>query len=369
MNEWEEFNKQLEKNDLLRVPLSIDRRSDAYIHINDRTYLDFSSNDALGLGQDVMNIEAVSGSGASRLVTGNMRAVEGVEREFSEWMGFESALLFPSGWQANTTLMSGLFDKNDLILSDEFNHASLVDGMRLSNCRKKIFPHKDINAIKLLIDQEKPTAIVIESLYSVDGDFFPINELIELLRGSGVLLVVDEAHATGIYGSRHQGCCASAHIYKDLIKVATCSKALGAQGAFVLMSESCRLYLMNKGRGFIFSTGVSPVMAKLIQIQIHKILNNELDQNTLIELSIYFDKKLRDAGYLCLNDKGSHVLTIDFDSHDKGRKVRDNLRDNGVWTAWLRYPTVPEGRSRIRFSLTVHHKKEHIQQILQILAS
>jgi 8-amino-7-oxononanoate synthase len=370
MDEWQKRLEIIKENDLLRSPPLVSGRQGCLITIGNQKFTDFSNNDALGLGQKNLTIEAQAGAGASRLVTGNLAAVEALEKKFAAWMGFEAGLYFPSGWQANVALLPALFTKKDLVLSDEFNHASLVDGLRLSGCRKKIFPHKDLEALKRLIDEEKPAGIVLESLYSVNGDFFPLSDLLELTKNKDIILFVDEAHAAGIYGDKHRGCLPeAAGTDSRVIKLVTCSKALGAQGGMALMSKSCREFVMNRSRGFIYSTGVSPLMAELVSRQIESIQTEDLGQNKLLELSEYFYDKLSKADFNCLNDRGSHIISIDFDDHEKGRRHRDRLYEKGFYVAWMRYPTVPEGHSRLRFSLNIFHTKDHILAIIDLLTT
>jgi len=365
--DWKAALKAVQQEDLFRDPPLIEKREDSSIVVDGKTYLDFSSNDSLGLGQAQYTIQAQSGAGASRLVTGNLESLVDLESVFARWMGFESALLFPSGYQANLSLISGLFNKEDLILSDQRNHASIVDGIRLSGARKKIFPHADLHRLQEMIEEEEPTAIVVESLYSVDGDFFPLSDLLAMIKDSAIVLIVDEAHACGVYGNSWQGCLSDSGGNDRLIKVATCSKAIGAQGAMVLMSAECRQLLINKSRGFIYGTGVSPVLASLIFKQIKRIQEEDLGQVRLKELSLSLDKELRARGYDCGHHSGSHILTLNFEGHEKGRQIRDKLKESGIWVAWLRYPTVPKGCSRIRISLNTSHRQEDLQRILMLL--
>lgn len=359
---WRERVLSRRKQDLWRSPPVVTARGPGWIEHSGRRWVDLSSNDALGLGHQTLSLSAEGGAGSSRLVTGDLSEIRQAERDLANWLGFEEALLMPSGWQANVSLMSALFDKADLVLSDALNHASLVDGLRLSGCRKEILPHADPSSC----ESQDPAGIVVESLYSVDGDFYPLDRLMKATEEGGALRIVDEAHAVGLYGDRRQGCLADAD-RRGVIKVVTCSKALGVQGGVILSDAAMRDVIVNLSRGFVYSTGISPLLAAAIRHNIARLQNEDLGHDRLFQTARHLHKELEIRGFSLVSDSGSHIVVIDYPDQASGARARDRLHEAGLWPAWLRWPTVPRGTSRLRLSLTVDLNESHVESLINAL--
>ncbi|MGE4158252.1 MAG: aminotransferase class I/II-fold pyridoxal phosphate-dependent enzyme [Planctomycetota bacterium] len=365
MSLWDDLREERKRQDLWRDLSDVQWRRGALIGIDGKSYVDFASNDSLGLGQNVAHIHAEGGAGASRLITGNHHAILEAEQKMAHWMGFESALFFPSGWQANVSLMGGVFIEGDRVASDALNHASIVDGLKLSRCQREILPHGSAEAA-LDASRRGAKAVVVESLFSVDGDFYPLKKLRDGLRNTHTLLIVDEAHAVGVHGEGGRGLMGPQEREEDL-KIVTASKTLGAQGGFVLCSRRCREVLVNVCRGFIYSTGVSPLLATLVSSQIDRIRASATGADALLSMARDLHDRLSSMGLELLSHRGSHIITLDFANHDEGRALHRALLDKGLRTGFLRYPTVPKGRSRIRISLNIHHTPEQIKTLCGVI--
>ena len=247
-------------------------------HLEAARGIDLSSNDYLGLASDPrmkhMVLEALDAaprvaSTGSRLLSGHDEAWTTLENEFARWVGAEAALYFTSGYAANIGLLSAILRPEDVVFSDSANHASLIDGMRLAKCRRIIFPHLDLNALEDELRRNRSSSgarfIVVESVFSMDGDRAPLRDLAALAARYQAELIVDEAHATGVCGPDGSGCVAEAGLAgRVFATVHTCGKALAAAGAFVCGSEPLRRFLINRARTFIFNTALPPYFASQV---------------------------------------------------------------------------------------------------------
>ena len=236
--------------------------------------IDFTSNDYLGLARlglndpDSLSVPENMGATASRLLRGNHKIHTETEAKIAEFSGTESSLLFSSGFSLNVGLYSAISDKNDTFFSDALNHASIIDGLRLSKARKVIFPHQDLETLEILLRQrqsEGQAFVVTESLFSMDGDITDLQKLAELCEAHDALLIVDEAHATGLFGKRGSGLIEQQGVReKMLLSIHTAGKALGIQGAWVAADKTIIQHLVNHCRSFIYSTGISPNLAQAL---------------------------------------------------------------------------------------------------------
>ncbi|HEX3378131.1 MAG TPA: aminotransferase class I/II-fold pyridoxal phosphate-dependent enzyme, partial [Candidatus Acidoferrales bacterium] len=240
--------------------------------------IDFSSNDYLGLATDPRLKQALAegveysarlASTGSRLLSGHSEVWTRVEHDFAHWVGTDAALYFTSGYAANVGLLSALLQLGDVVFSDSANHASLIDGIRLAKCTRVIFPHLDLEFLEKELQRYVSAAgariIVVESIFSMEGDRAPLADLAALADRYGAELIVDEAHAIGVRGPRGSGCVAEARLSaRVLASVHTCGKALGSAGAFVCGSENLRKFLINRARTFIFNTALPPYFASQV---------------------------------------------------------------------------------------------------------
>lgn len=322
--------------------------------------LSFCSNDYLGLAH-LSPPGAPSGSGASRLIAGERSEHRAVERSLASWLGVDDALVFTSGYAANVGLLSALARPGDLIVSDALNHASIIDGARLSKARIAVVPHVDIGAVdEVLARREEPRAIVVvESYFSMDADGPDLAALRKVCDARGAALIVDEAHALGVLGPEGKGRCAEAGVVPDVL-VGTFGKALGAQGAFVAGRATLRAFLWNRARSFVFSTGLAPSSAAAASRSLSILHADPEIGRRVLGLAIRLRERLATAG-VATNGFG-HVVPIIIGEPARAMAIAERLREEGIIVQAVRPPTVPEGTSRIRLTITAAHRREDVDR-------
>jgi 8-amino-7-oxononanoate synthase len=281
-----------------------------------------------------------------------------IEQEFAEFAGTEAALYFGSGYAANTGLLTSLLSKNDLVFSDELNHASLIDGIRLSGARKVIYAHLDLNALESGLSAHAHQAgsgrrfVVTESVFSMDGDVARVEELRALCERFGAGLILDEAHATGVHGPSGRGIAAETGAASDAVCVThTCGKALASVGAFVCGSAALREHLVNHARTFIFSTAMPPYMAGQIRAALRIARGMDTERVTLLARSRRFAANLRAQGYDTAHSS-TQIVPVVIGGNEEALAAAGFLQAEGFAVRAIRPPTVKEGRARLRLSLT-----------------
>jgi 8-amino-7-oxononanoate synthase len=339
--------------------------------------IDLSSNDYLGLATDPrmrqsildgVNSATRIASTGSRLLSGHDEAWTLREHDFARWVGAEAALFFTSGYAANIGLLSALLRPEDVVFSDSANHASLIDGIRLAKCRRVIFPHLDLTFLEDELRRNGSTAgtrvIVVESIFSMEGDRAPLADLAALAERHGAELVVDEAHAVGVSGPRGSGCVAEAgHSARVLATVHTCGKALAAAGAFVCGSEKLRRFLINRARTFIFNTGLPPYFASQVSAGMRLAAEAECERAHLIELSAFLRNELRINGFDAANSD-SQIVPVILGSNEAAVIFAESVRTRGFGVRAIRPPTVPAGTARLRLSLTANLSKDILAELV-----
>jgi 8-amino-7-oxononanoate synthase len=341
--------------------------------------LSFCSNDYLGLASAPAP-PAASGAGASRLIAGERDEHGRLERAFARWLGAEDALAFSSGYAANVGALAALAAPGDLIVSDALNHASLIDGARLSRARVVVVPHGDPDAIaQALADRaERRAWVVVESYYSMDADGPDLAALRALCDGHDAGLYVDEAHALGVLGPDGRGLCAEAGITPDVL-VGTLGKAFGGQGAFVAGRSVLRDWLWNRARSFVFSTGLAPVSAAAaVRSLQHVIEHPELAQRVR-DLSSRLRAGLaaacaaagaRDAPSAPPRLLGhGHVVPVVLGSPVRALRWAERMRSSEVNVQAIRPPTVPAGTARIRLTVTAQHAPADIDHAVEAFSA
>jgi 8-amino-7-oxononanoate synthase len=340
--------------------------------------IDLSSNDYLCLAQDerLKNamIEGVRregvGSTGSRLLRGQRECFAQVERQFAKWKNTGRALYFNSGYQANIGVLQTFPEEADVVFSDQFNHASLIDGIRLSRCRKIVFRHLDVENLEKLLREtecEGHKFLVTESLFSMDGDVAPLNKYAEICRRTGTNLIVDESHAVGIYGETGSGLIEEFGIGDEVfLSVNTAGKALGVAGAFVAGGKLAIDYLIQRARAFIFSTAPVPAVADALKAAIEIAENESERRNRLLYLSQFLCEKLRENG-LPNPIFNTQIIPIIIGDSAKAVEIAGNLQANGFDVRAIRPPTVPENTSRLRVSLNSGLTENVLEDFVQIL--
>ncbi len=331
-----------------------------------RVGYDFASNDYLGLAgsADMRAVVAAAlargvpvGAGGSRLLRGNHAEHEALEAEAAAWAGSEAALYFSTGFAANGGIFAALPGADDLVVHDELIHASVHDGMRLGRARRVSADHNQADAVADAIRAwrlEGGTGrawIAVESLYSMDGDRAPLTDLFAIADREDAVLIVDEAHATGVLGAGGRGLAAPWEGRDNLITLRTCGKALGAEGALVCGSRAMCDVLINRARGFIFSTAPSPLMAAAVRGSLDLLRRKPDRLDRLEALVAHAHDRLVPLGALA---SGSPIMPVIIGDDARAMAIAASLQDRGFDVRGIRPPTVPDGTARLRLSITLN---------------
>ncbi|NVN99378.1 MAG: 8-amino-7-oxononanoate synthase [Geobacteraceae bacterium] len=365
---------RLQKSSLLRSLKTVNPLPSGHATVNGRDVILLCSNNYLGLSDHpalkAASIEAInsygSGSGASRLVSGNLALHEQLETSIARFKGTESAILFNSGYAANTGTIQALVGRGDTIYSDRLNHASIVDGAILSRARLVRYPHNDHKTLRELLEQDKNTGrrlIITDGIFSMDGDIAPLKELAEIKRDFNTLLMVDDAHATGVMGNHGRGSADLLGVTRDVdIQMGTLGKGLGSCGAYVAGSRELTDYLKNCSRSFIFSTSLPPaaLAASIAAIDISTSSEGEHLRAALESNRALFAGLLEKAG---LNTMGSctQILPVMVGGAKETMEFSKVLLEDGVFVQGIRPPTVPSGSCRLRCTVMANHEENDLR--------
>jgi 8-amino-7-oxononanoate synthase len=340
--------------------------------------IDLSSNDYLGLAHHPRIKAAMAaaieregaGSTGSRLLRGERDSFAALERRFAQFKGTERALYFSSGYLANIAVMTTFAEAGDVIISDAHNHASLIDGMRLSHARRHIFAHNDVEAVRgALIEAAGECFVVVESLFSMDGDEAPLGDYAELCAKRGAHLIVDEAHAAGIYGSRGSGLIEEHGVAEQVfLSTSTAGKALGVAGAFVAGPAWGIEYLIQRARPFIFSTAAPPSLASAIYASLTLVEQEPERRERVRELAGTLRSRLTAAG-VPIGVGTSHIVPVLIGDNDAAVSVAEMLQRDGFDVRAIRPPTVPPGTARLRVSVNANLTPELVEQFVVSLTT
>jgi 8-amino-7-oxononanoate synthase len=372
---------ELARGGLRRVLRAVEHRRGAEVVVDGRPAVDFASNDYLGLASDPRVAEAAAralrdagtGGAAARLISGNHPLHAELERELARFKRTPAALLFPSGYAANTGAIPALAAEGDAIYSDELNHASLIDACRLSRARTRVFPHADVDALGRLLREDagrfRRRLIVVDAVFSMDGDLFPLDALVETARRHGAWTYVDDAHGTGVLGADGRGSLERWGVEGEVdVVMSTLGKALGTSGAFVAGSVVLREWLMNRARPFVFTTAPPPALAAAA-LEALRIARDEGWRRDRLRANA---RRLREGlaalGHPVPGEPDGHVVPVLIG--DAGDTVRagDSLRERGFLVGAVRPPTVPPNTSRLRITLSAAHTTEQVDALLAAVA-
>jgi 8-amino-7-oxononanoate synthase len=330
--------------------------------------IDFSSNDYFGFAQSGLlaleKNELPSGATGSRSITGNSQLAEETEQLIANFHGREAALIFNTGYMANVGLFSCIAGKGDTYISDEYIHASMIDGMRLSYANRLRFKHNDIADLeKKLTNATGKKIVAVESVYSMDGDEAPLKEIVAACKKHDALLIVDEAHATGVYGDKGDGLVCKYDLQNDVYAVVhTFGKALGLHGAAITGSNVLRNFLLNQARSFIFTTALPPHNYLLVQ-KAYSLLPTA-DRDKLYELVEYFRQKISQVVSIGFIESHSPIQGILIGDNFKTKALATHLFDKGFFVRPILSPTVPVGKERIRICIHSFNTHEQIDQLI-----
>jgi len=365
----------LQARGLRRRMRPIDGPQAADIVVDGRQAVNFSSNNYLGLADHPALRQAAAtamrshgfGAGASRLIVGNLEPHRQLEEHVARWLGAEAALLFNSGYHANVGIVSALVGPADGVYSDALNHASLIDGARLSRARIHVIPHGDVDALGRALAAGaafRRRLVVVDSVFSMEGDRAPLGAIVDLARRYEALTLVDEAHAIGVLGPGGSGLAQGLPV--DL-RMATFGKALGGFGAFVAGSAELVEYLVHRARSFVFTTALPvPVVAwaraaaELCAGAEGDTLRARLERNC--------SRFAAGLAALGMPAQGTHIVPLLVGDPQRAMALTDALLQRGIFAQGVRPPTVPEGTSRLRFALMATHEERHLDAALAALA-
>ena len=337
---------------------------------NNKLWVDFFSNDYLGLARVEFDGNYTQGSTGSRLISGNLSFTEQLEQKLSNFYNQQAGLIFNSGFDANLGIFSSIPQRGDTIIYDELCHASIRDGIRLSFANGFAFKHNDLTHLKQKLQQAKGNIYVaVESIYSMDGDEADLKSISDLCQQYNAFLIVDEAHSGGVYGENGKGLVTQLSLDdKVLIKLITFGKAYGSHGAIALTKQEIRQYLINFSRPFIYTTALPKHSLKRIEqaVELSTLMDNV--RTNLFDLITYF-KLQANAHQINLIESNSPIQSILISGNNNAKRLEQHLQKNGLAVKAILSPTVPKGKERIRICLHAHNMKNEVDQLMSLLKS
>jgi 8-amino-7-oxononanoate synthase len=344
------------------------------VRLGGETLVNFASNDYLGLAASptvrgaaaaALEIHGV-GSGASRLVVGDTVAHQRLEARLAAFERAEAALLFNSGYAANVGTLQALVGSEDAVFSDALNHASLIDGCRLSRARTVVYPHSDVQALDraLASTPARRRLVVTDTVFSMDGDAAPLRDIVDVCRAHGAALLVDEAHATGVLGARGAGLCEELGLEDAVdVRMGTLSKSLGGLGAYICASRPVVELVLNRARPLVFSTALPAALCAAAEAAVD-IVERDVDLRARLWRNIRrFSEGLRALGFPA--EPRSAIFPVILGEPERAIEASRALRSRGLLVKAIRPPTVPEGTSRLRFCLSAAHTEGHVDMALE----
>ncbi|MDD5457892.1 MAG: 8-amino-7-oxononanoate synthase [Phycisphaerae bacterium] len=376
MGRIETFLTQRQADGLLRVLRPADLRQNGKLYRDNREFFDFSSNDYLGLSEHpqlkIAATKAIekygTGSCASRLLNGNFNIHHELEEKTASFKDKESALVYNCGYQANVGIISAICNSSDAVFCDKLSHASILDGISLSGARMFRFRHNDIEHLESLLKKSsgkfENRLIITESIFSMDGDRAPLKEIVSLKEKYDCKIMVDEAHATGVFGKTGSGVVGEEGLNEKVdFVMGTFSKALGSFGAYLACAKKMKEYLINTSRSFIYSTALPPSVIAANIAALEVVRKESFRRETLLENAAYFRSELEKKGFQSASE--SQIVPLVISDASKTVKMSNTLGQNGYIVGAIRPPTVPEGQSRLRISLTYYHNKEILNSFIE----
>jgi glycine C-acetyltransferase len=371
----EEFRALEEAGTALR-PRVLEDQQRARTRFDGRDVINLASNNYLGLAAHPRMKEAASraaaelgaGSGAVRTIAGTMSLHVELEKRFAAFKSAEAAIMFQSGFTANSGTVAAILRKEDVIVSDQLNHASIIDGARLSRAEIKVFPHKDVAGADRLLEETKAPGrrqlLITDGVFSMDGDIAPLPDLVEVAEKHGAIMMIDDAHASGVLGKNGRGTVDHFGLHGRVdIQVGTLSKAIGALGGFIAGPQHLIDWLVNRGRPFLFSTSAPPAVAAAC-IEALNILEEEPDRvERLWDRTRFFKRGLTDLGF-DTGESETPITPVIAGEETAAIALARGLWEEGVFTPAIVFPTVPKGRSRVRTIVTADHTEDDLHEAL-----
>jgi 8-amino-7-oxononanoate synthase len=372
----------IERAGIKRFMRTVERGAGMEVLLDGKRVVDFSSNDYLGLAGDPRIARVASemlsscstGAAAARLISGTHPIHVELEREIAEFKATPAALLFMSGYAANTGTIPAIVGKRDVIYADQLNHASLIDGARLSRAEVRVFPHTDIAALRTMLEADagkfRRRLIAVDGVFSMDGDVFPLAELVPLAREFDAWTYVDDAHATGVLGANGRGSAEHCGVEGEIdVMMGTLGKAVGTIGAFVCGSEVLVEFLMNRARAFIFTTGSPPAIAAATVAALRIVRAEPERRERLLANARYLRAKLAGIGIVSGGEPDGYIVPIVLGESERTTIVGRALCDAGYLVGAVRPPTVPMGQSRLRVTVSAAHDTDQIDRLVAAIAT
>ncbi len=369
--------EELERAGTALHPRVLEAEQRARTRFDSRDVINLASNNYLGLAAHPRLKQAASraaaelgaGSGAVRTIAGTMSLHADLERRFAAFKGAEAALMFQSGFTANAGTVAAILTKEDVIVSDQLNHASIIDGARLSKAEIKVFPHKEVGAADELLSETKGPGrrqlLITDGVFSMDGDIAPLPDLVQVAEKHEAIMMIDDAHASGVLGKGGKG--TVSHFGLDPsridVQVGTLSKAIGVMGGFIAGREHLIQWLVNRGRPFLFSTSAPPAVTAAC-IAALDVMEEEPERiDRVWERTRFFKKGLHDMGF-DTGDSETPITPVIAGDEVKAVELSSLLWEEGVFTPAIVYPTVAKGRARVRTIVTADHTEEDLSEAL-----
>ncbi len=375
-----QYLHQRQQDGLQRTLINCTHPAPGIIRVNEKNYLNLSTNDYLGLSHHPETRKRATewaeqygtGSEASRLVTGNIECFQPVEEKIAKLKQKEAALIFPSGFQANASILHALLDKRilgsePLVFADKLNHSSMHFGCAAAQARQIRYRHLDMDHLSQLLEKHKdktnPRFILTESVFSMDGDIAPMKTICKLAEQYNCIVICDDAHATGILGENGEGLSDNADIV-----IGTFSKALGSIGAYVACSSNIRNFLLNHCTGIIYSTALPPSVLGTIDAALDLLPHMEQERQRVSLLAENFRKKLNEKGFDTAAS-ATQIVPIVIGNTQKTLETAAHLKTEGYWVSPIRPPTVPKGTSRLRVSFCPHHPEQEVMKMVDLISN
>jgi len=370
--------QNLKDQGVYRIPRVLSGEQQAVAYYDGRRVINLSSNNYLGLEERLITLEAAIkateklgvGSGAVRSIAGTMDIHRELEVKLAEFKNVEACLVFQSGFQANAGTVSCILGREDVIISDELNHASIIDGSRLSRAQIKVFPHGDMDALREALEtsEGRRTLVVTDGVFSMDGDIAKLPEIVKLAKEYGAILMVDDAHASGVLGRCGRGTVDHFNLHGEVdIQVGTLSKAIGGLGGYVAGPQKLIDYLVQRARPFLFSTSHPPGVIAAASEAIDMLQEQPELIDKLWENTDFFRQGLQNLGFDTGNSE-TPIIPVIVGDERKTMILADRLFEEGVFAQGIAFPTVPRGKARVRTIVTAAHSQADLQYALDAFA-
>ncbi|HLT58435.1 MAG TPA: glycine C-acetyltransferase [Limnochordales bacterium] len=367
--------RQMKEQGIFRYPRVIEGPQGPRAVVDGREVINLSSNNYLGLAHHprlreaaVKAVEAYgAGTASVRTIAGTMDLHRELERRLAEFKGTEAALVFQSGFAANAGTVAAILGRGDVVISDELNHASIIDGCRLSRAEIRIYPHKDVAALRRILEEcrgARRVLVVTDGVFSMDGDIAPLPDIAAAAKPYGAIVMVDDAHASGVLGQKGRGTVDHFGLHGQVdIQVGTLSKAVGVLGGYVAGSRVLIDYLIQRARPFLFSTSHPPAVTAACLAALDVMETEPQWMERLWDNARYFRDGLADAGF-DVSGSETPIIPVILGDEEQAMRLSEGLFAEGVFAQGIAFPTVPRGKARVRTIVTAAHTRDDLDQAL-----